>query len=210
MVPKLHDEKVKELLDRIKSKYKAIYLPVRVESFALINECFPNVEKKIAKDGGNIVYGWQIWKGNLICEAEFHAVWRSNEGNLIDITPKVSKVEQILFIQDDNVIYNGSQVDNIRINCTKNVLVNDIIDIHESLFKIRNRGERKFSYEIKLGRMEAQVYKELEEININLQKYIYQGGEINTPCFCENGDKYNYSECHKKRLHSLIMLSEEF
>jgi hypothetical protein len=89
---------------------------------------------------GDIIYGWQIWKGELRCEAEFHAVWRTISGDLIDITPKGFPIERILFVQDDRVQYKGAQVDNIRINCTSNVLVNDFIDVRKALFRIMNKN----------------------------------------------------------------------
>lgn len=208
MVPDIHDEKVQKLLKKINSECDPVYVPVIDESYAIPNECFPNVERKVTIDGGQIVYGWQIWKGELICEAEFHAVWRSSNGALIDITPKTPPVERILFVQDEKVKYKGAQVDNIRISCISNFLINDVIDIHKALFRIRNRGENAFSHEIRLSRTEAQVYNELVKMNYKIQQYIRQGGQVNSPCFC--GSESIYSVCHRNRLDSLIMLSKTF
>jgi hypothetical protein len=208
MVPDIHDERVQKLLKKINSDCDPVYVPVIDELYAIPNECFPNVVRKVTIDGGQIVYGWQIWKGELICEAEFHAVWRSSNGNLIDITPKIPPVERILFVQDGKVKYIGAQVDNIRISCISNVLVNDVIDIHNALFRIRNRGDNAFSHEIRLSRTEAQVYNELVKMNNQIQKHIRQGGHVNSPCFC--GSESIYSVCHRNRLDSLIKLSKTF
>ncbi|WP_375527399.1 hypothetical protein [Paenibacillus terreus] len=208
MVPDLNDIKVKRILKKINSKYEPIYIPVVSESYALLNECFPNVEKKVKLDGGSIVFGWQIWKTPLICEAEFHGIWKSHDGNLLDITPKNPHVESILFIQDDNVLYNGAQIDNIRINNTDNPLVNDIIDIHKALFRIRNKGDRAFVYKSTLKGEEARVYRNLESFGSILQNYIYQGGQINAHCFCGSG--YLYTDCHRRELDSLILRSKSF
>lgn len=206
MTPDLHDEKVQKLLRKINSKFQPIYLSVTAEPYALINECFPNVEKKISKDGGGIVYGWQIWKSDLICEAEFHAVWRSSNGDLVDITPKSISIDRILFVQDDKINYNGAQVENIRINCTNNLLVNDFIDIQKALFRIMNKGERALSYEIHFSQQEQGVYDELYKMNFQIQQYVRQGGQLVYPCFCGSG--YIYSECHSKKLNSLLLLSK--
>lgn len=208
MVPDMNDSKVNRILKKINSKYESIYVPVIDKPYALINECFPNVEKKVSMDGGSIVYGWQIWKTPLICEAEFHAVWKSNNGDFVDITPKNVLVESILFIQDDNVNYNGVQIDNIRVNNTNNILVNDLIDIHKTLFRIRNSGERAFSFEINLKGKEARVYEALDSFNQILQRFIYQRGQIDSICFCGSG--HSYSECHRKELDLLIILSKIF
>lgn len=203
MVPKINNAKVQELLKKINSRYGPLYVPIKVEAFADPNECFPNVEKKISKDGGEIVYGWQIWKTNLICEAEYHAVWKSRKGKLNDITPKNIPVEHILFVQDDKLIYKGAQIDNIRINCTQNFLVDDFIDICKALFRIMNKGKRAYSYEIDdLTDQEYQVYNKLNILKAQLQIYIHQGGQINYACFCGSG--YDYSECHRKIIEKLI------
>jgi hypothetical protein len=206
MVADIHNVYVQKLLKRIDSEHEPVYVAVTIEKHALINECFPNVEQKVLIDGGDIIYGWQIWKGELICEAEFHAVWRTISGDLIDITPKGFPIERILFVQDDRVQYKGAQVDNIRINCTSNVLVNDFIDVRKALFRIMNKGERAFSHKVELNRMEAGVYRELEEINLQLQQYVHQGGHVNSQCYCGSGA--SYSECLRNKLDSLIMLSK--
>ena len=44
------------------------------------------MKRKIEKDGGKSVLGWQIWQ-NRLSEAEFHAVWKDLNENLIDIAP---------------------------------------------------------------------------------------------------------------------------
>ncbi|NWL87816.1 hypothetical protein DMN77_09400 [Paenibacillus sp. 79R4] len=206
MVPDLNDAKVQRLLKKINSKYEPIYIPVVAESYALPNECYPNVEKKVELDGGSRIFGWQIWRTTLICEAEFHAVWKSHDGKLLDITPKSPPVESILFIQDDSVTYNGAQIDNIRINNTNNPLVNDLIDIHKALFRIRNKGHRAFIYKGTLNGEEAKVYRNLESIGSILQSYIYQGGQIDSFCFCGSG--FRYAECHRRELDSLILRSK--
>jgi len=35
--------------------------------------CFPNIQKKVAKAGGSVVYGWQLYEYPYMIEAEFHA-----------------------------------------------------------------------------------------------------------------------------------------
>lgn len=206
MLPDVTDIKLKRLLKKINSAYEPMYIPVVEEPYALLNECFPNVEKKVSFDGGSIIYGWQIWKTNLFCEAEFHAVWKSYDGILLDITPKDPHVDHTLFVQDDSIEYKGVQIDNIRINNTDNGLVNDLIDIHKALFRIRNKGDRASIYTITLKGEDAKVYQILESFNLKLQAYIQRGGQINSYCFCGSGS--NYSECHRRELDSLILRSK--
>ncbi|WP_146198754.1 hypothetical protein [Pararcticibacter amylolyticus] len=52
------------------------------------NECFDNVAAKIFRDGGKMIVRWQLWQHPFMLEAEYHAVWRSPDGSIVDITPK--------------------------------------------------------------------------------------------------------------------------
>ena len=70
---------------------------------------------KVEKNGGGFQYGWQIWEWpDVMIEAEFHAVWNSPQGILIDITPKQIDTHKILFLPDANRTYEGKQVNNFR------------------------------------------------------------------------------------------------
>ena len=61
-------------------------------------ECFPNVEKMVQEYGGQQVNGRAIWQwDNKLVEAEAHAVWKSPDGQLIDITPHDYNEEKYYF-----------------------------------------------------------------------------------------------------------------
>jgi hypothetical protein len=66
-----------------------------------INECFSVVPNYVAAHGGYVVLGWAIWEWPRVSiEAEFHCVWRSPVGHLVDITPKPEPMESITFLLD--------------------------------------------------------------------------------------------------------------
>lgn len=70
--------------------------------------CFENVERKIAKSGGSISYGWAIWHiPDLYYEAEHHAVWRNKLGNLIDVSPQLGGRRRMLFLPDERAVYDS-------------------------------------------------------------------------------------------------------
>lgn len=80
-----------------------VYVPVVDDPHGLFGWCSDGVTEKIKADGGNIVFGWTIWEWpNVLWTAEFHAVWRSPEGELIDITPKPKRESHILFVADQS------------------------------------------------------------------------------------------------------------
>lgn len=57
--------------------------------------------EKVRHDGGAIVFGWTIWEWpKVMLTAEFHAVWESPDGDLIDITPKPQRETSIIFVPD--------------------------------------------------------------------------------------------------------------
>ena len=106
------------------SNKKPILVPLLPVVSEPINECFTAVPKHIIRYGGKQRIGWRIhiWRKVLI-EAEFHSVWESPEGKIIDITPKINKINFIIFLPDTTKCYTGIQVNNIResLSVDKNV-----------------------------------------------------------------------------------------
>jgi hypothetical protein len=77
--------------------------------------CFPNVAEKIKRDGGTIVHGWEISEVPKIhLEAQFHAVWLSPGGEYIDVTPQLISQSPILFLNDENRVFQGEIVPDQR------------------------------------------------------------------------------------------------
>lgn len=202
MTPDVIDSDVQRLIRLMDAKSRPVYIDVTPEPYAEVVECFPAVQEKISRDGGTQELGWQIWKTNLIVEAEFHAVWKSPDGELRDITPKQIRIPRILFLPDPAAVYNGASVDNIRINITDNKLVDEFIDIAKAIFRIENRGERAFQYKLSLSGREAQLYSALQQTKAEVLALIRQGGTRNSQCFCQSGNKYKH--CHGKGLRDVL------
>jgi hypothetical protein len=62
--------------------------------------CYENVEAVVAEQGGERIFGWKIWECRHWIKAVHHAVWKSPDGDLIDITPEPGET-QTLFLTDD-------------------------------------------------------------------------------------------------------------
>jgi hypothetical protein len=196
-VPKIGDRHLTTLIEKIGINAQPVYIDIMPERGAIENECFPNVNEKIKKEGGSIITGWQIWKTQNLIEAEFHAVWKSDSNNLLDVTPKQISFSQILFIEDNERVYDGSQIDNVRINISGNTLADDLISVCEAIFKIENKGFRKFEYELKLSDEEAMIWKILQDMKQGLSLMLYQGLTKHQTCFCR---KDKYKKCHGRLL----------
>ncbi|HFD31464.1 MAG TPA: zinc chelation protein SecC [Gammaproteobacteria bacterium] len=202
MTPDAIDSDVKKLIELLGTNTMPVYLDVKPEPYSQVVGCFPAVKEKISRDGGTQELGWQIWKTDIIVEAEFHAVWKSPDGKLIDITPKQISVPRILFLPAPGEKYNGSQVDNIRINITQNRLVDDFVEISKAIFRIENKGDRAFEYELKLNGQEAHIHETLNQMKTALYVMIMQGLSRNSPCFCQSGKKYKH--CHGNKLDKAL------
>ena len=141
-VPDRITSPVRKLCNRLSSVGDPAYVPVQVESYAVINECFPAVKQKIERDGGAVQYGWVIWfTPGVLMEAEFHAVLKSPNGQFIDIARRPFKFERILFLPDKRRVYQGRQIDNLRIPLKKNPKVRRFIELAEQNFKVMNEGD---------------------------------------------------------------------
>lgn len=204
MVPKIEDIEFKRLLIKIDASHDPIYLKVHPESGAQIGECFPAVQDKVHKDGGRMIMGWQVWKGNFLIEAECHAVWEDKEGELHDITPKSFPVDEILFVEDEKLVYAGKQIDNIRLNITKNSLVDDLILICEAIYRFDNKGERATLHDLSSILTEEQMsHKEyLLRLRGSIDYILGNNGSRNSRCTCRSMLKFK--DCHGKDLEKIV------
>ncbi|WP_458068503.1 zinc chelation protein SecC [Rhodanobacter sp. BL-MT-08] len=138
---------VQKLITKVVPGGNAAYVTVRPDADAVVNECFPNVAAKIVRSGGHMLCGWQIWEWpHVLVEAEFHAVWVSPEGKLIDITPKLHGEDTILFLSDARRTYTGVVIDNVRLPARDDLLIRHFIRASEAIVQVMNRSERAAQY----------------------------------------------------------------
>ena len=193
------DKFLSELLFRLNAGKEIVSVPVVIESYANADNCFPNVLEKVRRDGGNILYGWKINKGRHVYEAIRHAVWLSSDGKIKDITPQVPIAREILFVEDNDFIYEGKFIDNIRVNVTDNPVVDDLILLNESITKLWQLGKRGAGMEVLIDGRIAELIVFFERLKVPYLAFIEQGRTLNSPCFCTSNKPY--VDCHGKYLH---------
>lgn len=178
-----------------------MYLTVHPEATADVNECFPNVEAKSAREGGRMLCGWQLWEWpHVMVEAEFHAVWLSPEGEMVDITPKPHGETRILFVPDERRRYTGITVDNVRMPLRDDQLIRHFIRVSEMKTVALNRGERAAQY----GYVSVPA-NEIEPLLIAqsfLGESLAAGRRDHDPCLCSSGSKYK--RCHGRQLEPVL------
>ena len=183
--PKDISQNVRRLAQLIGSSREPVYVDVRPETGCQPNECFPNIKRKIERDGGSIQFGWTVWEWpEKLIEGEFHAVWVNAAGEYLDITPKVDGETRILFIPDDHRIYNNEPIDNIRLALCDDPIVKETIRRGEEMTKLRKQHNVN-------GRGFIPISKVLKTI-IGEQSTIPSTGKIgrNDICPCGSGKKY--------------------
>ncbi len=205
-MPNGSDAEVIRLLDYMAAPFEPIELLIRPKKGAEISDCTNIIQEHIKEKGGKIVYGWQIWKSCITVEAEFHAVWENNKGDLVDLTPKPNGFTHILFAEDDRIIYEGKQIDTIRLNITNNVLVDHFIECLQALYRLNNTGERAFLYdkefEDSLSDEEKTQIVSCNQLIGWLSLMIESGATQESVCFC--GENVAYKDCHGKNFTEII------
>lgn len=182
------------LLDKIVVELQPIVVEVVIEAGTIVNDCYPNVLQKVKEDGGEIVYGWMIHSTPFFIEAERHAVWKSKEGILKDITPNQQGARSIVFVVDNNWQYDGMPVDNIRLNTTNNALVDDFILISETISKVIQTGKRNENGIMMASAYAGKAIELLKVVRDNCNAFIYNGGTYDSQCYC--GSNNSYIDCH--------------
>ncbi len=96
---------IQNLCAEINANETPVFVPVKPDRDAILSECFHNVSQKVERDGGSMLYGWNLWEwSRVFVEAEHHAVW-VKDGELIDVTPKHNGERKILFLPDPSRTY---------------------------------------------------------------------------------------------------------
>lgn len=182
------------LLESIKAQYSPIAIIIQPDQDASINSCFYNVERKVAKDGGIAIYGWIIRPLKYMIEAEKHAIWKAPDSSYLDITPTIQPMSQTLFVIDDDFVYSGQLVDNVRINISDNKVVDDWIFVCEAIYKLYSYGQRTAEHEIVIPENLVPMLKGLEEFVKVFEPYLEANGSYDSLCFCGRG--LLYRNCH--------------
>ncbi|WP_345885208.1 hypothetical protein [Shewanella algae] len=105
-------------------------------------DCFNIVEQHVKSHGGEQLFGWAVWEWpKVMIEGEFHSVWKSPEGEIIDLTPRPIEIEKSLFVHDPKKLYKGRQVNNIRKPIAKGLTVKNYIETANQIYTEMNKGE---------------------------------------------------------------------
>ena len=190
ITPKTIDTVVTSFCSSISTDHP-FYVDIKIEEYSRPLFCFENVDEKLNRDDGTKVLGWQIWLWpDIFIEAEFHAVWKSDAGNYIDITPKHSGESKILFLPDSKAKKTNSLIKNIRHALSDNGLIKHYFSIFDAMLAIREvAGERIYQNQVSLQEEEAKFFNWLQFCQEYFQRMLQDGLSLNSRCPCNSGLK---------------------
>lgn len=173
---------------------KPVYVQIVPISGAIRNECFGNVDKKIDHSGGSKVHGWSIWEWKgIFIEAEFHAVWKSPKGSLVDVSlPSSSNEKKRLFLPDSDVTFDGHRVNNIRKELRNAPIIQQFFAAYDEKLAFVEKYSLPGQFgPISLPRLEAEA---IERKIVYMQSQLLRLSPLNTnsACFCGSGMKYKH------------------
>jgi hypothetical protein len=207
-VTKQNSQRPDPFLDKLLSKMGCEFepedVPVRAENYATLLNCYPNVNEKVKRDSGKAHYGWLIHKTKYLYEAERHAVWENEEGELVDVTPYEPAEVEIKFVSDNNWVYSGKRVDNIRVNRTTNLLVDDFILLAEAESQALSYSSHISGNAYSIPELADTVAGHFRKLKLDLLDYINIGGKPYSACYC--GLQKTYKSCHGRLLPENIKL----
>lgn len=194
VIPRENDKETKKFCKSInKNAETKIVDIVPFDNSEPLN-CTENVKKYISENGGSAVAGWAIWlEPQVLIEAEFHMVCKTQENKLIDITPREGGFNKVLFLEDPSVKYENTQINNIRRNLSKSPSVDKFIKNCDEMFQLTNKGDLMHQHgEIILKDEDAELYMNLQEENQRLLAEVLSKVKLglNDPCPCGSGKKY--------------------
>ncbi len=194
---------MQKLLNKLNNTNFPIRIAIRPEPYATENSCFYNVRDKIKNDGGEIIYGWKLHETEFLLEAERHAIWQSDTGELIDVTPDKNYRSYILFLEEDkNWKYNGEYTGNVIVNNTSNPFVEDLIIIDKIRAELTKTGSRKSRTVVEFPEVVLKLMQFLENDRTERLKALKKGFSIHDNCFC--GSEKKYLECHGWKLENVL------
>ena len=182
--PTTISDAIRAFCEDIDSTQESVYVPVRPVPQARINSCFGSVRDYISQYGGGIQYGWIIWElPNVFLEAEFHAIWVSPSGELVDITPKIDNEDTILFLPDSKRVYEYRLVENLRKPLVRNNFTLEWLWRGHNYYLIKQKHFRNEEVDIKAA---AEELAKWESKNKAGPPKIGR----NDPCLCGSGKKF--------------------
>ncbi len=179
-----------------------IFVPVASDAAGVERDCFYIVQQRQMRDGGEIVFGWNIWTWpHVWLKAEHHSVWCTPDGRFVDLTPK--PVEKIVFVPDPSHPYDyklNRRVPNICKALKSDPAIQEVFQAERAIYDYEEENTKPGTLEV---RVDPRVYqplmiaKEAALAHVAL-RYI----RPSQPCLCRSGAPFR--DCHAPDFQCLL------
>jgi hypothetical protein len=164
-VPGIQQTLVQQLVARIATGTEPLYVKHQPLAGKPLKECFSIVAEQVEAHGGERVCGWAILQlDGIWLEAEFHAVWCDQTGQLLDVTPRELPFREYLFLPDPARAHEGVQVESHFLPLTTHPCVCRYIELAHELFIETNRGELAYATNFSMTPRIADIKAEMEYV----------------------------------------------
>ena len=154
---KVQDEIVQDFCRRLNPNTASVIVDINPGEGAKVNDWKANVEAKVKADGGEALEGWAIWyQDGVLVEGEACVIWKSPNGELVDITPREDDYPQIMFVEDPGIWEDGGPVGNKRLALSDSLLSRMVFKTGEWRDRLRKQyGSEAAIPEEEFKKMEA-------------------------------------------------------
>ena len=163
---------IRRLCRRIGSIEPPEFVRVAARSDSEMDDCFMDVQKQVDEFGGEIQHGWTIWIWpGIFAEGEFHAVWRSPQGELVDVSRKKHRESAIMFAADHHRIFRERRVPNVRMAISNDPMVKQLFSLHDRYQKIVGdlMKDLPFGSKIVIEGQPVEIQKQIAHLQYLLQ-----------------------------------------
>ncbi len=167
--PKKITDTILAVCKQVQPASEPIYLPVRPAAGEPLAACVHVVERKIARDRGKAQLGWIIWEFPFTwLDFEFHSVWVSPSGEVVDVSRKPDGEKRILFLPDSSLNYEGQRIHNITLPLRQHAVIAEALLLVEAQRKLVPAPGQKI--DIDLGHPLIAIEKRLKVLKGDLER----------------------------------------
>jgi hypothetical protein len=181
-----------------------MFVPVKPDAASIERDCFFVVQKRQLRDGGDIVFGWNIWTWPQVwLKAEHHAVWRIPDGRLVDLTPK--PFDKIVFVADPSRPYDyklNRRVSNICKALKQDSAMERVFQTERAIFDYEEQNTKPGTLEV---HVDPRVYQRLMVAkHAALAEVVLKYTRPSQPCICHSGSAFR--DCHAPDFKQLLLM----
>jgi|ERR1035441_6354103 hypothetical protein len=114
-----------------------VHVPVRLEVYSCPDDCHCNAAEKARRDGGRVRFGWVVWEvPDWEIRLEFHSVWQSPQGHLVDVSPPVHGSPVVLFLPDPVRVYEGRNISSVHYPYSDSSLCREFVGVMDGINRL--------------------------------------------------------------------------